>query len=55
MNYQETLSYLDSLGNEVLAMKLGLDRVERLLLELDNPHRAIPTVLVADTNDKGST
>ena len=55
MNYQETLSYLYGLGNEVLAMKLGLDRMERLLHELGSPHQAIPSVLVAGTNGKGST
>ena len=33
---------------------LGLTRVEKLLADLGNPHRAVPTIHVAGTNGKGS-
>ncbi len=36
-------------------MKLGLDRMRRLLSALGDPHVATPAVLVAGTNGKGST
>ncbi len=36
-------------------MRLGLDRTRRLLEDLDSPHLAVPVVLVAGTNGKGST
>lgn len=36
-------------------MRLGLDRVRRLLGTFDDPHLATPVVLVAGTNGKGST
>ncbi len=36
-------------------MRLGLDRVRRLLAALGDPHLAVPVVLVAGTNGKGST
>ncbi len=35
-------------------MKLGLERMERALAELDHPERAAPVVHVAGTNGKGS-
>jgi len=55
MNYQETVQYLYSLGNEVLTAKLGLERINTLLEALGNPHRACRWVHVAGTNGKGST
>jgi dihydrofolate synthase/folylpolyglutamate synthase len=55
MTYLESLSYLNALGNEILAMKLGLESVARLLAALGNPHEAFPSILVAGTNGKGST
>jgi dihydrofolate synthase / folylpolyglutamate synthase len=55
MTYLESLSYLGALGNEILAMKLGLESVARLLAALGDPHETFPSILVAGTNGKGST
>ncbi|MGB7442835.1 MAG: folylpolyglutamate synthase/dihydrofolate synthase family protein [Coleofasciculaceae cyanobacterium] len=33
---------------------LGLDRIKKLLKDLDNPHHAVPIIHVAGTNGKGS-
>ena len=55
MNFQQSLEYLLSLGNEVLAMKLGLNSTEKLLAALGNPEQKILKVQVAGTNGKGST
>lgn len=55
MNYADSVSYLYSLGNEVLTAKLGLDRISTLLEALGNPHRACRWIHVAGTNGKGST
>ncbi len=46
---------LASLGSERGGMKLGLDGMARLLAELGSPERAVPLVLVAGSNGKGST
>ncbi len=40
---------------ERFGMRLGLERVRRLLAVLGDPHLAVPVVLVAGTNGKGST
>ncbi len=42
-------------GLEHFGMRLGLGRVRRLLAGLGDPHLAVPAVLVAGTNGKGST
>ena len=55
MNFQESSNYLYSLGNEVLAMKLGLENVGKLLDALGNPEENYLKVQVAGTNGKGST
>jgi dihydrofolate synthase/folylpolyglutamate synthase len=55
MNYRETVRFLYSLGNEVKAAKLGLDRMSVLLETLGDPHRAGEFIHVAGTNGKGST
>jgi dihydrofolate synthase/folylpolyglutamate synthase len=55
MNYEEAVRFLYSLGNEVKAAKLGLDRMSALLEALGQPHRAGSFVHVAGTNGKGST
>ncbi len=55
MNFDESVSYLYSLGNEVLAMKLGLENPRKLLQALDNPHEKYLKIQVAGTNGKGST
>ena len=52
MNYVESLDYLDSLGK--FGIKLGMERIEGLLKELDNPEQKIKTVHVTGTNGKGS-
>jgi len=55
MNFQESLEYLYNLGNEVLAMKLGLENIGKLLDALGNPQNNYLKVQVAGTNGKGST
>lgn len=55
MNFDESVKYLFNLGNEVLAMKLGLTSTEKLLAALDNPEKNFLKVQVAGTNGKGST
>jgi dihydrofolate synthase/folylpolyglutamate synthase len=55
MNHSETIDYLYSLGNEVSAMKLGLENPRRLLEALGRPYRRFLNVQVAGTNGKGST
>jgi dihydrofolate synthase / folylpolyglutamate synthase len=55
MNFNESVSYLYSLGNEVLAMKLGLENIGKLLKALDNPQQNYLKVQIAGTNGKGST
>jgi dihydrofolate synthase / folylpolyglutamate synthase len=54
VNYPECLAYLNRLGDEVLAMKFGLNNIRLLLDALDNPHRRFPSALIAGTNGKGS-
>lgn len=54
MNFAEAESYLYSLGNEVEAMKLGLENIRTLLAELGNPQDNYLKVQVAGTNGKGS-
>src|SRR6266542_718999 len=55
MTFEESLSYLLSLGHETLTIKLGLANTERLLAALGNPHKSFPSVQIAGTNGKGST
>lgn len=55
MTYSEAVRFLYSLGNEVKAARLGLDRMEILLDALGRPHRTGRFVHVAGTNGKGST
>jgi len=54
VNFQEAESYLYSLGNEVSAMKLGLDAMRVLLDAVGNPQKNYLKVQVAGTNGKGS-
>jgi dihydrofolate synthase / folylpolyglutamate synthase len=54
VNFSEAQSYLLSLGNEVSAMKLGLDNIRKLLAALGNPQNNYLKVQVAGTNGKGS-
>ncbi|HZH32150.1 MAG TPA: Mur ligase family protein [Pyrinomonadaceae bacterium] len=53
--FDEAVEYLLGLGHETLAIKLGLDNIERLLAVLGSPERAYPSVQIAGTNGKGST
>jgi dihydrofolate synthase/folylpolyglutamate synthase len=55
VNFDESYAYLLSLGNEVLAMKLGLTATEKLLAALGNPQKNFTKVQIAGTNGKGST
>jgi dihydrofolate synthase/folylpolyglutamate synthase len=55
MNFSESLNYLYNPGNEVLAMKLGLENITTLLRALGNPQEKFMKVQVAGTNGKGST
>ena len=55
MNFDESVEYLYSLGNEVLAMKLGLENITKLLHALRDPQNKYFKVQVAGTNGKGST
>jgi dihydrofolate synthase / folylpolyglutamate synthase len=55
MNFDEALEYLLSLGNEMLAIKLGLRNTELLLEQLGNPQLSYECVQIAGTNGKGST
>lgn len=55
MNFEESVKYLYSLGNEVSAMKLGLENPRQLLQSLGNPHEKYLKVQIAGTNGKGST
>jgi dihydrofolate synthase/folylpolyglutamate synthase len=55
VNFEESVSYLLSLGHETTAIKLGLENVTRLLARLDNPQDSFPSVQIAGTNGKGST
>jgi len=55
VNHPAEVQYLYSLGNEVKSIKLGLDRMWRMLAALDHPERACRFVHVAGTNGKGST
>ncbi len=52
MNYTESLEYLEGLGK--FGIQLGMERIEGLLRELDNPEKKIKTVHVTGTNGKGS-
>jgi dihydrofolate synthase/folylpolyglutamate synthase len=54
VNFSEAESYLFSLGNEVEAMKLGLENIRTLLGALGNPHEKYLKIQVAGTNGKGS-
>ena len=54
MNFPDAEAYLLSLGNEVEAMKLGLENIRKLLAALGNPETTYLKVQVAGTNGKGS-
>ncbi|MBT4540237.1 bifunctional folylpolyglutamate synthase/dihydrofolate synthase [Candidatus Woesearchaeota archaeon] len=53
MRYNKILDLLHSRG--VHTVDLGLERIEKLLKKLGNPHKKLDVILVAGTNGKGST
>jgi dihydrofolate synthase/folylpolyglutamate synthase len=53
MNYRGATEYIQNLNK--LGIKLGLDRVKRLLDLLGNPQNAFRSILVGGTSGKGST
>ena len=55
LSYPDSVRFLYALGNEIKTVKLGLDRIRRVLDVLGNPQRAYRVVHVAGTNGKGST
>jgi dihydrofolate synthase/folylpolyglutamate synthase len=55
LSYPDSVRFLYALGNEIKTVKLGLDRIRRVLDALGNPQRAYRVVHVAGTNGKGST
>ena len=52
MNYQESIDYLESLGQ--FGIRLGMERIKQLLFVLGHPENQIRTIHVAGTNGKGS-
>ncbi len=54
VHFAESVKYLLLLGNEVSAMKLGLENIRKLLNALGNPQNNYLKVQVAGTNGKGS-
>lgn len=53
MEYREILQYLLKL--ELFGMKLGLEKITRLLSSLGDPHKSFRSIHIAGTNGKGST
>lgn len=52
MNYNEAINYIKNTAK--FGMKLGLERTEKILELLGNPHKKVDTIHVAGTNGKGS-
>ncbi len=52
MDHADALAWL--YGRQGLGVKLGLEKVHKLLARLDNPHQSFKSVHVAGTNGKGS-
>lgn len=50
--YEDAIRFLD--GLDVSAMKLGLERIRKLMETLGNPQDSLPMVHIAGTNGKGS-
>ena len=53
MKHIETLEYLERL--RIFGSNYGLERTEKLLEKLGNPHKKIKLIHIAGTNGKGST
>ena len=52
MNYKDTLQYINNTAK--FGVNLGLERTEKILELLGNPHKKIKAIHVAGTNGKGS-
>lgn len=52
MNYTEAINYIKETAK--FGSKLGLNRTEKILEFLGNPHKKIKTIHIAGTNGKGS-
>lgn len=53
MEYKEALSYIQNTAK--FSKRKGLDRIEKILSKLGNPHLQLRCIHVAGTNGKGST
>jgi len=53
MNYEESRAYIKNTAK--FGTKLGLERTEKILELLGNPHKRLKCVHIAGTNGKGST
>ncbi|MDX9715228.1 MAG: folylpolyglutamate synthase/dihydrofolate synthase family protein [Dissulfurispiraceae bacterium] len=53
MNYNESISFLYGLQKH--GIKLGLERIRKILDTLGNPHQQFSSIHIAGTNGKGST
>ena len=53
MSYDQAIEYLNN--RKVFGQKLGLERIEKLMLHLGNPQKQLRFVHIAGTNGKGST
>jgi dihydrofolate synthase/folylpolyglutamate synthase len=53
MNYDESIAYIKNTAK--FGSKLGLDRTEKILEFLGNPHKNLKCIHIAGTNGKGST
>jgi dihydrofolate synthase/folylpolyglutamate synthase len=54
LDYRQARRFLDSRGNEVQALHLGLHRIRALMRALGDPHLSYRVLHVAGTNGKGS-
>ena len=53
MNYDEAITYIKNTAK--FGSKLGLERTEKILELLGNPHKKLKCIHIAGTNGKGST
>ena len=53
MTYQESIAYLEGLSR--FGIRLGLERMQELVIRLGHPERKYPTIHITGTNGKGST
>jgi len=54
VNHQQALDLLNSRGNEVQGINLGLHRMITIMRALGNPQDLVPALHIAGTNGKGS-